>query len=698
MKTNKKLFSIALIVSVLLSMTTVVSFADSAINVSYGTRVEMENYFPKSDGTAGYSFDENEGFSGGRAGRAQSNLAEEYETEPVVFEVNETGMYNIRMKVCAYVGDRSTYGLQQLYYTSPFKIQIDDGDALPLSKYSGTIVHESIEALNNVWYSTIKLSAPVEFTEGETHSIKFITDGKGTNASSRFLAIDYIDFIAQSDDTYFKGEEYLPKTTANAAFSDGVAGWIDNITEDVSFYLSFYTPTEIHKKINMIAAGGFTNSEWYSPIQMQVDGGAAITISNNTCLIESCGAANWADVTTYDYYTFSPGIHTIKLSTNGAGSSQTTGQRAMGLDSLSLINSLRCEGEGVMPEKDTVNYGAYCSGGYYGSHNKKETESGIVPITATCTFYVEEAGNYDVQLIVGGDIKKSNKSKWLSPITMQINGNSPFELDAVSAGKNVTELTWAGASAGDADQMGKYSVDDIQYFNTGLVTITVSALSNAINQRNVVMWLDYVELVPYHEPVSTTIDVDSYIAIGDSSKAVIKDQGDNVIDAAYLSTFRVDTPASFSSSNTSAVTVDGNGEVDAVDYGMSNISAASFSLVSRIDGRTINVAAPSPVTVRVTSGEGIYYDSSSIAGTDLSVTYKAGKEINNATVIFAAFTPGATERFKICASKEFTNLSVGDDLTFSKTLTGISSGDIVYALIWDGVDTLKPMYDRILMN
>ena len=692
----KKLYNVIVAAAIFTQMAPVVSFADDTVVVDYGTRVEMENYFPKSDGTAGYSFDENEGFSGGRAGRAQSNLAEEYETEPVVFEVNETGMYNIRMKVCAYVGDRSTYGLQQLYYTSPFKIQIDDGDALPLSKYSGTIVHESIEALNNVWYSTIKLSAPVEFTEGETHSIKFITDGKGTNASSRFLAIDYIDFIAQSDDTYFKGEEYLPKTTANSEFTDGEAGWIDSIKYDVSYDLSFYVPEAEDYKIRMIAAGEFS-SQWYSPILISIDGSEPVEITSANSAIKGYTVANWAEVVINGTHHYDAGYHTITLTTDGPGNNQITNGsevRAMGLDYLTLESPdvvLKVEGENVMAKKAA---NENCSGGYYGEYNKEGTQDAeenwtSYPVSAACSFYVGEAGYYDVQLIVGGQIKPNDQAAFLSPITMRVGDDDTngFVLKSAGENKTVTELEWAGAN----NQFGKYSVDQLQYFNKGYVTIYVEALTPAVFQskKNVVMWLDYVELVPYTIPDSASLEVNDVVELNGFETAVLKDGDGNVISDSTADVI------TFSSSDTDILDVDANGNVYAVGLGDANITAC-IKIISRIDGSEINLTT-APVNVKVMNTNGLYVDSYERNGENISVTYKATEAIEEgATIVIAAYSEGRS--IKIYAAKTVSSISADDSIAFDTTLAGVSSSDTVCSFIWDGLNSMKPLYGKSIIK
>lgn len=437
-----------------------------------------------------------------------------------------------------------------------------------------------------------------------------------------------------------------------------------------------YDDGEFDINIKMWADGylPLSLSGWGSKVKVSVDGGSEFYVKNYATTSDSEISAITVKEKLSSEYNLEPGLwkeykltrpielsageHVINIRVSDTLHNVDSRSFKFGLDTIHIrpvseTSKALIEGEYMqkkdLDDADNVIENALFSNGKAGAIK----DAGTVRMP----FYISEAGNYNLGIT----------ANTTSGATWSIDGT------AMSGFTSIRDLTTLGS--GWADYKSANSV----MLSAGVHVLDMTADTGAVFN------VDKVEIFKPAAVSAISVEAPEVMQLGESGSLTVKNEKGETI-----SFFDVDTMA-FESGNEDIVAVDAYGNLTPVSCGETTVSACVYS-----GGKSVNAEC----IVKVVGESGLYVKAAAVDGNNVNVTLAACKEAAASKAVAAVYNveDGKVTSFRTVGIADFDAFSASGESSKTIALSEISDGDRVVVFVFDGLDTIKPLYGKVIVR
>jgi len=624
----------------------------------------------------------------------------------VPFKVYTDGLYNINLDMLANSRPVENHG-----WNSPVKIKIDDNDYFRAKTYTTTDdVTVTATVVNTALaekYSADSEKArwveyalnPVELTAGE-HTLTFWVYDKAPKQGNDWhvfglgeINIDLIKDLSAlnnitihggnypcfemrneaGDISYVAGTTYLnvagDGTMVSFSSKPSVTGAYDGYRVNIPF--TVYNDGAYDIDLDMFAYSIYNSGDvykWASKPMVKIDDGdyfwlKAFATTDNPHITATVLDYDLTDKYNYDDNTadekywaeyalntteLTAGSHTLTIWLPEQAANQSEHDLfVLGIGEINIAPAsddatVTIEGESLIIEKisSTVAGDKYSGGRYL-----EVTDAGYV----LKEFYIPETGSYTLQTVA------TDNASYIIDGTGINFGDGVDVSGTVAAGWN------------------KYSSEVIT-LEKGTHTLMFNATGACA--------LDYIRI---SQPLAITdIDVSDIdiLSVGDSAELDVVNQ-----DGVAVSAYDVDTMC-YESSNEDVVEVDAYGNLTAVGMGKATVTVGVL-----VSGETITASTD----VIVVGDSNLYVSDTTVSGNDVSVTLASAGNASASVVVVGVYSV-ENEITKLTDVKtiDFASLSANESDTQTVTMSVIGNNDNVMVFVFDGMDTMNPLWIKTI--
>ena len=512
---------------------------------------------------------------------------------------------------------------------------------------SPTVTTVNVDPLNTSRnYEQTKLLEPVYFVAGE-HTINFETfeDSRDGAAHAAFYSINLENIdVSSLNDIMLHGGDYPNMAIED---KDGNVSYVqaeihDNLKDDGKNVVLYKSASE-NNTVN-----GF---KFTIPFKVYSDG-------YYDCNIKMCSYAR-LPVSKYGWsspaYVGIDGEEPTWIKSFANDEEQAPNQESdryiFALDSIHIRPaearmSFTAEGEElrIKDKSDVVEDNVYSNGSAV-----KYTQTGTVSVP----FYLSSDGNYNF-----GAIAK---------------GTASYRIDgtAVSGISSIEDLQ---ATVGSGWNRYKSSVMQL---NAGVHTLEIDVNDSYM--------LDKIDIRKAINVTDISLQGDDIISEGQSKLMKVINQ-----DGEEVSLYDVDSLC-FESSDENIAVVDGYGNVTAVNAGSAVITVGAAA-----GGKNMTASKK----IYVPGKTGLYVKDAAINGNDVTVTLAAASDAAASKVIVASYgtVSGIPASFKAVNFADFGAISANANDTKTISLASIEASDHVCVFVFDGLDTIVPLYAKTIVR
>ena len=610
------------------------------------------------------------------------------------FNIKNEGWYSANFIIASNSGEEFSAGnfsKVNYWFDSDSPKWLSDSAVNPSSPTVTTVNKDPLNTSRN--YEQTKLLEPVYFAAGE-HTINFETfeDSREGAAHAAFYSIklENVDVSSLNDITLHGGDypnmaiedkdgnvSYVQAETDRFNLKDkGKIALIyrnsskDGAENGYKFTIPFkvYTDGYYDCNIRMRSYARLPVSEygWSSPAYVGIDNEAPVWVKSfatdnvpkvNAKIISTFGEdtynwepAQWQECALKPMH-LAAGNHTMTIHIPEQAPNQESDLYIFALDSIHIRpaearTSFTAEGEElrIKDKSDVVENSVYSNGSAV-----KYTQTGTVSVP----FYLSSDGNYNF-----GAIAK---------------GTASYRVDgtAVSGISSIEDLQ---ATVGSG--WNRYK-SPVMQLNAGVHTLEIDVNDSYM--------LDKIDIIKAINVTDISLQGDDIISEGQSKLMKVINQ-----DGEEVSLYDVDSLC-FESSDENIAAVDGYGNVTAVNAGTAVITVGAAA-----GGKNMTASKK----IYVPGKTGLYLKDAAINGNDVTVTLAAASDAAASKVIVASYgvVNGVPTSFKSVNFADFGAISANTSDTKTISLTSIEASDHVCVFVFDGLDTMVPLYAKTIVR